>query len=59
MWLSVTFVEKARNKLLLILSNSESANQFAEALKMLPRHARDEHKWDEVHVSLSESLLLW
>ena len=37
---------KARNNFSFILSNSESAHEFAEVLKRLPRHARDEHKWD-------------
>ena len=49
MWLFVrwyAFVEKAQNIFSLILSNSESAHEFAEALKALPRHACDEHKWD-------------
>ena len=44
--LSVIFVEKARNNFSFIVSNSESANEFVEALKMLPRHAHDKHKWD-------------
>ena len=39
------FIEKARNNYFsCILSNSESAHEFAEALKVLPRHACDEHK---------------
>ena len=42
--LSVAFMEKARNNFSFILSNSESAHEFAEALKRLPRHACDEHK---------------
>ena len=47
MWLFVhCIIEKARNNFSFILSNSESAHDFAEALKVLPRHARDEHKWD-------------
>ena len=44
--MSVAFIEKARNNFSFILSNSESAHDFAEALKVLPRHACDEHKWD-------------
>ena len=44
--LSAAFIEKARNNFSFILSNSESAHDFAEALKVLPRHACDEHKWD-------------
>ena len=39
-------IGKARNDFSFILSNSESAHDFAEALKVLPRHASDEHKWD-------------
>ena len=44
--LSEAFIEKARNNFSLILSNSESAHEFAEALKALPRHACDKHEWD-------------
>ena len=44
--LSEVFIEKARNKFSLILSNSESAHEFAEALKALPRHACDKHERD-------------
>ena len=36
------FIEKAQN-FSLILSNSETAHEFAEAL---PRHACDKHEWD-------------
>ena len=44
---SINFIEKAQNNYFsCILSNSESAHEFAEALKVLPRHACDEHKWD-------------
>jgi hypothetical protein len=49
MWLfisCITFIERARNNFSFILSNSESAHDFAEALKVLPRHAHDEHEWD-------------
>ena len=42
--LSDAFIQKAQNKISFILSNSESAHKFAEALKTLPRHARDEHE---------------
>ena len=44
--LSEAFIEKARNNFSFILSNSESAQNFAESLMALPRHACDEHKWD-------------
>ena len=43
--LSEAFIEKGRNKFSFILSNSESVHEFAEALKILPRHAH-EHEWD-------------
>ena len=58
--LSDAFIEKARNYFSLILSNSESAYEFAEALKMLPRHACDKHEWDGGKCTLHElSVLLW
>ena len=44
--LSKGFIERARNNLSLILSMSESAEEFADKVKALPRHARDEHTWD-------------
>ena len=44
--LSDAFIEKARNNFSFILSNSESAHEFAEALKTLLRHAYNEHKSD-------------
>ena len=44
--LSEKFIEKARNNFSLILSMSESAEEFAVKIKALPRHARDEHEWD-------------
>ena len=46
MCVSEAFLEKARNNFSFILSNSESEHEFAEALKVLPTHARDEHEWD-------------
>ena len=45
--LSKKFIEKAQNNFSLILSMSESAEEFAVKIKALPRHARDEHEWDE------------
>ena len=44
--LSKGFIERARNNFSLILSMSESAEEFADKAKALPRHARDEHTWD-------------
>ena len=38
------FIEKARNNFSYIFS--ESVHEFAEALKILPRHACDQHEWD-------------
>ena len=46
MWLSAAFIEEARNNSSFVLSNSEYAHELAEALKVLPRHARDEHGWN-------------
>ena len=42
---SKAFIEKARNYFSLILSMSESAEEFATRMKGLARHARDEHDW--------------
>ena len=44
--LSKTFIEKDRNYFSLILSRSESAEEFATKMKALARHTRDEHEWD-------------
>ena len=44
--LSKPFIEKARNYFSLILSRSESAEEFATKMRALARHARDEHEWD-------------
>ena len=44
--MSDAFIEKAQKKFSLILSNSELAYEFAEALKMLPRHVCGKHEWD-------------
>ena len=41
------FVEKARNNFSLVLSHSESAEEFARKVTALARHARDEHNWDD------------
>ena len=41
--LSKGFIERARNNLSLILSMSGSAEEFADRVKALPRHAHDEH----------------
>ena len=42
---SKAFIKKARNYFSLILSMSESAEEFATRIKGLARHARDEHDW--------------
>ena len=56
--LSDAFIEKARNKFSLTLSNSESAHEFADALKALPRHTCDKHEWDKGTFH-ALSVLLW
>ena len=38
------FIERVRNN---FLSKSESAEEFAIKMRALPRHAHDEHKWNE------------
>ena len=45
--MSDKFVEKARNNFSLVLSHSESAEEFARKVTALARHARDEHNWDD------------
>ena len=58
--LSAAFIEEARNNSSFILSNSEYAHKLAEALKVLPRHARDEHGWDGGNCMFHElKVLLW
>ena len=42
MWLFVSCIEKARNNFPFIIS----AHEFPKALKVLPRHARDQREWD-------------
>ena len=44
--LSDKFIERARNNFSFILSNSDSAEEFAGRIRELARHARDEHEWD-------------
>ena len=44
--LSTTFIEKARNYFSLILSGSESAEEFAAKIRAQPRHVHDEHEWE-------------
>ena len=44
--MSNQFIERARNNFSLILSISESAEEFATKIRALARHARDEHEWD-------------
>ena len=44
---SKAFIEKARNYFSLILSMSESAEEFATRIKGLAIHARDEHEWED------------
>ena len=45
--ISNLFIETARNNFSLILSQSESAEQFMTKMRALARHARDEHEWDD------------
>ena len=44
--LSDKFIEWARNNFPSILSQSESAEEFATKMKALARHAHDEHEWN-------------
>ena len=44
--MSNQFIERSRNNFSLILSHSESAEEFATKMRTLARHARDEHEWD-------------
>lgn len=44
--LSNAFIEKARNNFSFILSESQSPEEFSSRLRLLPRHARDQHEWD-------------
>ena len=43
------FVEKARNNFSFILSESQSAEEFSTRLRLLPKHARDEHELCDFH----------
>ena len=45
--MSDLFIERSRNNFSLILSQSESAEEFATKMRVLARHARDEHEWDD------------
>lgn len=45
--LSDAFIERARNNFSFVLSQAQSAEEFKTKLNALPRHARDEHIWDE------------
>ena len=40
------FIMRARNNFSYILTDSKSAEEFAKRLRVLPRHVRDEHKWE-------------
>ena len=44
--MSDAFIEKARNNFSFVLSESQSAEEFATRLRTLPRHARDQHECD-------------
>ena len=44
--MSNQFIERARNNFSLILSISESAEEFATKIRALARHGRNEHEWD-------------
>ena len=45
--MSNQFIERARINFSLILSQSESAEEFATKIKAFTRHACDEHEWDD------------
>ena len=45
--LSDAFIEKARNNFSFILSESQSAEEFSTRLRQLPRHAHDQHEWEQ------------
>ena len=45
--MSDEFIKRARNNFSLILSRSETAEEFSAKMKALARHARDEHEWDD------------
>ena len=40
------FIMRARNNFSYILTDSKSAEEFAKRLRVLPRHVRDERKWE-------------
>ena len=40
------FIMRARNNFSYILTDSKSAEEFANRLRVLPRHVRDEHEWE-------------
>ena len=42
------FIKRVRNNFSYILTDSKSAEEFAKRLRVLPRHVRDEHEWEEV-----------
>ena len=46
--LTDAFIARARNNFSHILTDSKSAEEFAKRLRVLPRHVRDEHEWEEV-----------
>ena len=48
------FIMRARNNFSYILTTSKSAEEFAKRLRVLPRHVRDEHEWEEVQTEGSE-----
>ena len=45
--MSDKFIERVRNNFSLILSSSETADEFSPKIKALPRQVRDEHEWSE------------
>ena len=42
------FINRARNNFSYTLTDSKSAEEFAKRLRVLPRHVRNEHEWEEV-----------
>ena len=59
--LSDNFIERARNNFSFILSQSQSAEEFATKMKALARHAHDEHEWDHGKCDFlpASSVQLW
>jgi len=44
--MSKGFIERSRNNFSQILSESQSASEFARRLRALYHHVRDQHEWD-------------